>query len=56
MRHSHAIVRETALEAVAEVAPIRARNNATHLLEDDALIVRTLAKDILEGSEEVGSP
>ena len=47
LRHRHPVVRETALHALATRNTETVRDDAQHLLEDEAIIVRNLAQSIL---------
>ena len=48
LRHSHPVVRETALNALADQKPDLAIQEARKLTDDEAPIVRQLAEEILE--------
>ena len=46
--HMHPVVRETSLDALARLAPDRGRLGASHLVDDEAAIVRDVARTILQ--------
>jgi HEAT repeat protein len=48
LRHAHPVVRETALNALSDLAPDRAILEARKLIEDESEIVRNLAEVILQ--------
>ena len=48
LRHTHPVVRETALAALGDLAPDRAIQEARKLIGDESGIVRTVAKTILQ--------